>query len=411
LLPLNMRLASIIPTFTAGGIGPVCRYTAEAIARQGRWAVTLVSLHDPPSIQRDAATGLNVVSLGLDVDTAAGFMSWLAANPQDVVITSNVSGIEPAYPYFPTQTVHIEQIHDSARRYRGIATRHAQWLDGVTCVGQHFEPTLRKELAETGSKALLRAVHNGAAFPPPLPRHEAPGQLRLLFVGRIEPQKGAFDMPALLSSLMRSGVPAHLTIAGGRSDALRKAFDRRGVGERVTWVGRVPHAECYRLAAEADVLLVLSRKEAFGMVTIEGMCMGCVPVAYDIHSGSTEIIEHGMSGLLVKPGSISRLATAIAALHTDRETLRRLSTGAISRARTAFGVETTAANMTAFIEDVVANAQAHPSKRLSGSPAATGHSAVSPPQRGYQRLPVDWRLAAHRVLCRFPRLANLVYNW
>lgn len=408
---MSMRVASVIPTFTAGGIGPVCRYTAQALAQQGRWEVTLVSLHDPLSCHHDASTGLNVVSLGLDVDTAVGFMAWLSENPQDVVITSNVSGIEPAYPYFPTQTVHIEQIHDSGRRYRRIATRHAQWLDGVTCVGQYYEPTLRKELANVGSTALLRAIHNGAAFPPLQPRNDEAQQLRLIFVGRPDVHKGVFDLPPMLHKLRQLNVPAHLTMVGGGTADLRRTFERFGLGDHVTWVGRVPHEECYRFYANADVLLMLSRKEPFGMVTIEGMSMGCVPIAYDLPSGSTEIIENGTSGILVAPGSIGRLAKTLAGLHADRALLKTLSAGAIRRARSAFSVETTAANMTAFIEDVIARARAKPSRRLHGGPAATGHSAVSPPARGYQRLPVDWRLAAHRLLCRFPRLANIVYNW
>jgi glycosyltransferase involved in cell wall biosynthesis len=283
-------------------------------------------------------------------------------------------------------------------------------LDGVTCVGRYFEPTLRRELAATGAQPMLRAIHNGAAFPPPLPRSEDPNRLRLLFVGQLDPQKGVFDMPSLLARLRRIGVPAHLTVVGGTNELLRRNFDREGVASHVTWAGRVPHEACYRYAAESDVLLVLSRKEAFGMVTIEGMCMGSVPVAYDMPSGSTEIIEHGTSGLLVPPGSMRRLADAIAALHTDRQHLRRLSSAAMARARSAFSIDTTATNMISFIEDVVAHARVSPSRRLAGSPPASGHSALNPRQRGYQRFPADWRQAAHRWLCRFPRFANHIYN-
>lgn len=406
-----MRLASIIPTFTAGGIGPVCRDTADAIARQCRWEVTLVSLHDLPTIDNHAASGARVVSLGLDVDAATGLMSWLEANPQDVVITSNVSSIEPAYCYFPPHTAHIEQLHDSARRYRRIATRHAQWLDGVTCVGRYFEPMLRNELANVGSQVLVRAIHNGAAFPPLLPRQEHSEQLRLLFVGRPDAHKGVFDLPLLLRELRRLGVPAHLVVVGGETALLRSAFEHLGLCDHVTWVGRVPHDECYRFYAHADILLMLSRKEPFGMVTIEGMAMGCVPVAYDFPSGSTEIIENGISGLVVPAGSIRRLAHAIGRLHADRQSLQRLSSNAISRARTTFSIDNTAAQMAGFIQEVVSHAQSHPSERLSGSPPKTGHSAANPPQHGYQRLPVAWRLAAHRLLCRFPRLANRIYNW
>ena len=138
--------------------------------------------------------------------------------------------------------------------------------------------------------------------------------------------------------------------------------------------------------------------------------MGCVPVAYDLPSGSVEIIEHGSSGLLVPPGSLRGLARSVAELHADRDTLARLSAGAVTRARTAFGIETTAAATVAFIRDVIERARQRPADRLAGGPPVSGQSAVNPPARGYQRLPAEWRLAAHRLLCAFPWLANRVYN-
>ena len=59
------------------------------------------------------------------------------------------------------------------------------------------------------------------------------------------------------------------------------------------------------------------------------MSMGCVPMAYDVPSGSTEIIGHGKSGLLVPLGDIRAWAEHIRKLHHNRELLNELSKGAI----------------------------------------------------------------------------------
>jgi glycosyltransferase involved in cell wall biosynthesis len=53
--------------------------------------------------------------------------------------------------------------------------------------------------------------------------------------------------------------------------------------------GRVPHEDCNKLAAQADVFLMLSREEPFGIVAIEALSMACMPIAYDVGSGPAEI--------------------------------------------------------------------------------------------------------------------------
>src|ERR1035441_7179874 len=140
-------------------------------------------------------------------------------------------------------------------------------------------------------------------------------------MGRGEALEGVFDFVPLLERLKKDGVPVSLNIVGGNNETLRRQFQSKGLAELVIWTGRVPHDQCYDIAAKSDVLLMTSRKEPFGMVTIEAMSMGCVPIAYDIPSGSTEIIEHGKSGLLVPLGNIRAWANQIRNLYYDRNRL------------------------------------------------------------------------------------------
>lgn len=405
----SVNLAFVIASHTAGGIGPACRYLAEAIAQSTPWQVSLVSLHDPvaaPAVQN----AVTVHSLGLAANTAQLFLAWLNTHPQDVLITGGVSGIEDAYAYLPSATAHVLQIHDSAARYRAVASRHAPSLDAVTCVGGFYEETLRRELAAVEFNGRLRTIHNGARFPALLPRQSKPSALRLLYLGRMEPQKGVFDFPRLLARLRQRNVPVTLTLAGGTDDDLARAFARHGVADCVTWTGRVPHADCYRLASESDVVLLLTRKEAFGMTAIEAMSMGCVPVAYDLRTGCREIIEHKRSGLLLPAGRLDLMAIELEQLHTHRDLLSILSRGAINRSRNDFGIDTSAKNMIDLVNDVMARRERSMPLRVSGTPPRTADVPSSPPRRGYQRLPDGVRRYAHRLLCAFPKLANYVYN-
>jgi len=379
------------------------------MARQRGLAVTLLSLHDPAGESMDSAGGLRTVSLGLESDCPRSFLDWLAANPQDVVITSDVSRIEPAYPCLPPATRHIVHIHDSGRRYRAVACRHAASIDGVICVARHIENRLKPDLQAVGFKGLVRTIHNGAIFPPPMRRVPPDGPLRLLFLGRVDPFKGVSDLVPLLKRLKEQKIPVLANIVGGANESLRRKLAASQLDGMITWAGHVPHEQCYRIAAASDILLMLSRKEPFGMVTIEAMSMGCVPIAYDIPSGSTEIIEQGKSGLLLPLGDLPAWAEAIRELALDRARLAQMSAAAVERARGTFNAEVMAQRIVAFLHDVSANARRHPARRERGFAPADLVMNAGPPGV-YQRLPAGFRTWVRRVVGASPKLCHWWLN-
>jgi len=410
------RVAWVIAKLTAGGIGPVCRYAAEGVAVHLGWPATMVCLHEAFDEFIDPATGVRFVGLGLGLEgtAASGFLQWLEANPQDIVITSDVTYLESAFPYFPREVLHVIQIHDSLPRYREVAARHHRWVDGVFCVGRHIEAPLRSRLESLGFKGLLTTVHNGAAFLPLLPRipAKANAPMRLLFMGRMDPFKGISDLVPILKYLKRMRVPVELLIVGGEHEGLRRRFKRANLDHLVKWVGRVPHQECYRLASESDLFLMLSRREPFGMVTIEAMSMGCVPLGYDVPSGTSEIIEHGRSGLLLPLGDYSACARAIASLHANREEWQRLSAGAVERARTHFNEKVMGIALGKFLNQVQAHAQKTPAERKTGflPEAAPGKCDKGMGLGLYHRLSPVLRDWVRNQICAYPRLTYWLLN-
>jgi glycosyltransferase involved in cell wall biosynthesis len=231
----------------------------------------------------------------------------------------------------------------------------------------------------------------------------------LLFIGRVDPLKGVGDFVPLLKQLKRTCPDISLNIVGGHNSTLDRQFTRHGLAESVVWTGFVPHAQCYEIAARSDIILVPSRKESFGMATVEAMSMGCVPIAYDFPSGSKEIIEHGKSGLLIPLGDIRGWAQCIEILNANRAWLAALSEGAMRRARADFDAHTMSANLVTYIADVMAHAEKNPARRRSGLPprqAAERHHSKG----GYQRLPAGLRERVRYAVCSSPRLSIWMLN-
>jgi glycosyltransferase involved in cell wall biosynthesis len=104
--------------------------------------------------------------------------------------------------------------------------------------------------------------------------------------------------------------------------------------------------------ADLDVLALSSDNEGTPLVLIEAMAAGCPTVATGV-GGVPDLIEDGVSGLLVPPRQPGPLADAIVQALEDRGLAAGLAAQAQATARTRFGVERLAAEMDAFYRDIV----------------------------------------------------------
>ena len=123
----------------------------------------------------------------------------------------------------------------------------------------------------------------------------------LLFVGRIEPLKG-IDVLVRAASQLESGYQL-LVVGGDAKDARKKAELQRlshelGVVGNIRFVDAVPHEELPIIYNAADVCIVPSYYESFGLVALEAMACG-VPVIASRVGGLKETVRDGQDGFLV----------------------------------------------------------------------------------------------------------------
>ena len=133
---------------------------------------------------------------------------------------------------------------------------------------------------------------------------EAPGgPLRLLFCGRLVPQKGAQHLPALLRGLAAQPWPWRLDVVGEGplEGPLQQAVRRIGVARRVHFAGWRPHAEMPARYAAADATLSLTRYEPFGLFALESIAAG-TPVVGAVVDGMQEFCRPAANALPVAPG-------------------------------------------------------------------------------------------------------------
>ncbi|ANB77108.1 hypothetical protein AYM40_33895 [Paraburkholderia phytofirmans OLGA172] len=171
-------------------------------------------------------------------------------------------------------------------------------------------------------------------------RPPAPGRLRLLFVGRLTEKKGTEFAIRAMAMLPAS---IHLTIVGGGDleVSLRLMIEELAVGERVSLLGKQPHAEVSRLLREADLFLLPSivaengDMEGVPVALMEAMASGVVTISTR-HSGIPELIDDRYSGFLVDEKDSLALAAVIRDIADSAYDLAAIARNARRKIEVAF---------------------------------------------------------------------------
>jgi glycosyltransferase involved in cell wall biosynthesis len=190
-------------------------------------------------------------------------------------------------------------------------------------------------VAECGERARpkLTVIHCGVDTdffrPPESPPPGSP--FTVLCVGTLHEVKGQSFLVDACARLAEAGVEVRCTLVGDGPDrrALTRQIEAAGLGERVTIAGRRTRAEVAALLRETCVLATPSvptaegKREGIPVVLMEAMASGVPVVASDL-SGIPELVDDGVSGLLVPPRDPQALAAALRLLHDDPALRARL---------------------------------------------------------------------------------------
>jgi glycogen(starch) synthase len=159
----------------------------------------------------------------------------------------------------------------------------------------------------------------------------------LLFAGRFVERKGVRDLLAAIPRVLDGADGARFVLIGGYGTGPDVERDWRPAalrpyGDRVHFTGWLSPARVAHWYRAADVLVVPSWYEPFGLVVLEGMLHG-LAVAAGATGGPAAILEDGRTGVLFPPKDVDALAGALLRLARDGELRRRLGTAAAREVR------------------------------------------------------------------------------
>ncbi len=226
--------------------------------------------------------------------------------------------------------------------FRPITNYAIENSDAVTAVSQFLKKEVCRHFDVDCSRVeVIYNFFDTGTGQMPLPRCIAPfcccGKAVVVHISNFRPVKRIEDVIKAFYHIWKE-IPATLLMVGDGPDKTRASdlAQELGMKKDVHFMGVIKNI--VPVINAANLMLLPSQTESFGLVILEGMSTGVPVVASDV-GGIPEVVEHGVTGYLAPPGDTEAMGKYGLKILTDKELYKNMSEAARKRAREKFHTE------------------------------------------------------------------------
>jgi len=255
---------------------------------------------------------------------------------------------------------HVMKVIDAEKR---LIESSSYILTSTNAILRDIERTLKIEIPRAKTH-LVPFGSQDIASPPS--EYSASGELRILFVGRLEKRKGVVDLFAAIEKIapLNNLVTFHIvgdnTIVDAVDGNYMANFIAKNAGKewltRVNFKGHVTDLELIEEYQNCDIFVAPSEYESFGLIFLEAMRFGKPCIGTNI-GGIPEIITQGETGILVRPNASDELVDALLTLIQNPEIRSRIGLAGLRRYKDRFTTEKFADRFMSFFSAEIKSEQ------------------------------------------------------
>jgi colanic acid/amylovoran biosynthesis glycosyltransferase len=276
-------------------------------------------------------------------DRVRWILERLAENPPDVFVPNLMvpacyAGRWARDAGIPTVAV----LHSDDPFYHGLLSEFvcgpkAFRLSAAVCVSRFLEQSVTDQHPQD---TLVSRIPYGVPLSPRMAQLSN-GKLRLMYVGRlVEEQKRITEVTRALCRVVREVPETEAVIYGDGPEAptVKEIISAEGGGLPVRFAGRIDNDLMQDHLAQGHALVLLSDYEGLPIALMEAMACGVVPICLETRSGVGELVEHGVTGLLVRDRGNDFIA-AVQKLRQEPLLWKRLASAARAKIETGYTSE------------------------------------------------------------------------
>jgi N-acetyl-alpha-D-glucosaminyl L-malate synthase BshA len=226
------------------------------------------------------------------------------------------------------------------RSYLPITRYSIEQSDGVTAISEYLrERTVREFEIKNEIRVIYNFVNCDLYIRKPIAaqqrlQYARDGERILMHLSNFRPVKRLTDTIEIFDRV-RKKIPSKLILIGDGPDRSRAEWlaAQKGIQHDVIFLGK--QDEVYEILPLADIMLMPSQLESFGLAALEAMACNVVPIATRV-GGVPEVIEHGISGFLGDVGDVDTMAKYAIDLLNDESALQAMGKACRSVAQSRF---------------------------------------------------------------------------
>ncbi|MCS7301928.1 MAG: N-acetyl-alpha-D-glucosaminyl L-malate synthase BshA [Bacteroidota bacterium] len=353
---------------TYGGSGVIATELGMALARRG-WKVHFITYALPSRLDR-FQQNVNFHEVEIPSYPLMEHQLYTLALASKIIDTTrfeqlDVLHVHYAIPHAISGYLAKQVLHTEGISLRVITTLHGTDItlvgldpgfhplvkfsieasDAVTCVSNYLRDRTTQLFTDRSPIEVIpnfvdTTVYDRTAYPSASIRKQLVGDaaLVLMHISNFRPVKRVTDTIRILAAVREHGIDAYLVLVGDGPDRAEAEHLCRTLNlcDAVRFVGKV--VATAELLSAADIFLLPSQNESFGLAALEAMSCG-VPVVASNVGGIPEVVTHGHNGYLAEPGDIKRMARYCIELATNPKKWQRFSSAARTAAVERFSVE------------------------------------------------------------------------
>ena len=243
------------------------------------------------------------------------------------------------------------------RSFHPITKFSIEKSDRITAVSQYLRQQTFKAFGCAGCQVEViynfidPDVYNRSKYPPLLSEQLNGGRRVLMHVSNFRPVKRVRDIVRIYARVQEA-VPSVLVMVGDGPDRVEAEAEAQmlGVERTVHFLGKIDVVA--PLLAGADLFLLPSQSESFGLSALEALASG-TPVVGSNAGGLVEVVKEGVTGALREVGDVDAMASASVEILSDRDRWQTMSRDAAADARVRFSRDDIVRQYEALYEDAV----------------------------------------------------------
>lgn len=212
--------------------------------------------------------------------------------------------------------------------YKELMTAVDVWGFRSLAFQQSFEKSF-------GNDKPMFLCHSGIPerYIEPVNKDFAKGVKRFVFVGSLYELKNVdITLRALHKAMVGYEYTFDIVGSGAENDNLHHLVDELGMGDHVVFHGQMKRDDAQTIVRNADCFVMVSSREAFGLVYVEAMAKGCIVIGTK-GQGIDGIVNHGENGFLCKARDVDGLADVIQQIvNLPQSELQQISSKAVATA-------------------------------------------------------------------------------